>query len=228
MKKNLNFKKNWDKSYNRLENYLFYPNEELVKFVNRYVDRRKTLKVKKKNLTFLDVGCGAGRNLKFLLENGFKVIGVDLSKIAINQSKKLLKFYGFDKSRYKLLNSTSEYLNFQENSIDYVISDCALDSMSNSEFLKTIEIIYKILKPKGLFYLNLINIKKIIQSGKLLNRYDLLISSKHENQTIQSYFDLKRINKSFKKFKFLDIYEIIIKSKKKIIYSRYHLILKKK
>ena len=48
MKKNLNFKKNWDKSYNRLENYLFYPNEELVKFVNRYVDRRKTLKVKKK------------------------------------------------------------------------------------------------------------------------------------------------------------------------------------
>ena len=145
MKKNLNFRKNWDRSYNRLENYLFYPNEELIKFVNKYVDRRKTLKVKKKNLTFLDIGCGAGRNLKFLLENGFKVIGVDLSKIAINQSKKLLKFYSFDKSRYKLLNLTSEDLNFQENSIDYVISDSTLDSMSNSEFLKTIEIIYKIL-----------------------------------------------------------------------------------
>ena len=38
-KENL-FKSQWDESYSRLENYIFYPKEAVVKFINKYVRKR--------------------------------------------------------------------------------------------------------------------------------------------------------------------------------------------
>jgi hypothetical protein len=30
----------WDASYNREENYIFYPKEEVVKFLNRFIKKK--------------------------------------------------------------------------------------------------------------------------------------------------------------------------------------------
>lgn len=214
----------WDSSYKRFENNLKYPNEEIVKFVNKYILKEK---FNKKKLTFLDLGCGNGRNTKYILENRFNVVGIDLSKVAINNTRKLLKKSKFNPSRFKLINVSSDNFKYEADSFDYIISDSTLDSMPVNEFNKTLKMIYNTIKPSGLIYLNLINIKNITHKGKFLNKYDFLIKSKHENNTIQSYFDRKRINESFKQFKILENYEIIKIKKNKLLEARFHLILKK-
>jgi len=34
------YKQEWDESYNHFDNYIFYPKEEVVKFLNRFVRRK--------------------------------------------------------------------------------------------------------------------------------------------------------------------------------------------
>ena len=216
----------WDLSYKRLENNLKYPNEELIKFLNKFILKRKSKK--KIKSIFLDLGCGNGRNTKYILENGFNVVGIDLSKIAISNTRKLLKRSKFSPSRYKLINTSSDNFQYKKDSFDYIISDSTLDSMPINEFKKTLKLIYNSIKPNGLIYLNLINKKNVTHKGKFLNSYDFLIKSKHENNTIQSYFDSKRIKENFKQFKIVDNYEIIKLKNKRILDARFHLILKKK
>lgn len=219
------YKKHWDLSYKRLENNLKYPNEEIIKFLNKFILKKK---IKKNKIKFLDIGCGNGRNVKYILENGYSVVGIDISKIAINNAKKFLKESKLKNSKYKLINISSDEFKYKLNSFDYIISDSTLDSMPVDEFKKSVKLIYNMIKPDGLVYLNLINKKNVTHSGKFLNKYDFLIKSKHENKTIQSYFDTKRINQSFKNFKVIEKYEIIKLKGKKILDARYHLILKKK
>ena len=34
------YKQKWNESYDRYENYIFYPKEEVVKFLNRFVRKK--------------------------------------------------------------------------------------------------------------------------------------------------------------------------------------------
>ena len=57
----------WEASYERLENYIFFPKEEVVKFLNRYVKKKsgvdsyKNILQSSTKLKALDLGCGIGR-----------------------------------------------------------------------------------------------------------------------------------------------------------------------
>ncbi|MES2223573.1 MAG: class I SAM-dependent methyltransferase [Patescibacteria group bacterium] len=41
-----------------------------------------------KQSLILDVGCGGGRDSKFFVKNGLRVIGIDVSSVLINEAKK--------------------------------------------------------------------------------------------------------------------------------------------
>ena len=45
-----NIKKFWDISYKKNENFLLYPNENIVRFTNKYINKRSKFFVKKKKL----------------------------------------------------------------------------------------------------------------------------------------------------------------------------------
>ena len=89
----MDYKKIWDKSYENKDNYLFYPNEEIIRFLNKYIERRTNLNIKNKNKVFLDIGCGSGRHLKFIVENGYFCYGVDISSKALSFAKSLLMVF---------------------------------------------------------------------------------------------------------------------------------------
>ena len=62
------YKQEWDKSYNRFENHILYPKEEVVKFLNRFVRKKlsdKTFQNKIRVMTRMHniKGC------KFLYDN---------------------------------------------------------------------------------------------------------------------------------------------------------------
>jgi tRNA G10 N-methylase Trm11 len=78
-----------------------------------------------KTKTLLDPFCGSGRILVEALELGFQIIGSDISKGQIEQTKANLEFLQFDQNLYQLFQSdASKIKNFIPiNSIDLIITE---------------------------------------------------------------------------------------------------------
>ena len=217
----------WDISYSKKDNFLLYPNEEVIRFFNKYIYRKVNFKISKKNKVVLDIGCGSGRHLLYCLENGYFPIGIDLSKVALEQAKSYLskKKYKIDKN-YKLICSNSKNIELKTCSIDYVISHGTLDSMPTEDILNSVEEIFRVMKFGSLGYVDLIS-DKVKREGKFLNKYDQLIIERHEKNTVQSYFNLGRIKQILKKFKIINIYRMDKLINNKIINARYSVVFKK-
>ena len=227
----MDYKKIWDKSYENKDNYLFYPNEEVIRFLNKYIKRRTNLNIKNKNKVFLDIGCGSGRHLKFIIENGYFCYGVDISSKALSFAKSLLNSNKYTKKNYKLINCSSSQIPIPSETIDYIIAEATLDSMPDIDIKKTITESQRLLKKNGLFYCSLIKLENKKNLGinfKNLGNGNYKVNTRHEKNTIQVFFDKKKINKYFFNFNIKDVFlvkkfNLIDKSYS----SRYHLICKK-
>lgn len=181
----------WNESYKRGENYIFYPKEEVVKFLNRFVRKKINLNEYKdlmdlsKNPRGLDLGCGIGVQSVLLSEFGFNTIGVDISEIAIKKAEEIKSLKNINNIEFKVLNKT--YLDFPVNHFDIAISDSVLDSMEFSfaqEYIKQLDkVVSKVV------YLNLIS----NESNETKLAEDVIVKTNHELNTIQSYYDYKRI-----------------------------------
>ncbi len=83
----MSFDKKWESQiYKKKRQINKYPFHNLVAAINRLYKNKKI-----NNLNVLDLGCGTGNNLKFLIDFGFeKVTGVDGSRSAILIAKKFV------------------------------------------------------------------------------------------------------------------------------------------
>lgn len=98
----------------------------------------------KKNV--LDVGCGNAYVLSKYALQGANVFGVDITKTAIDISKKRFKLLGI---RGVFKKADAEKLPFAENSFDLVCSMGVLHHVPDTE--KAIKEIFRVLKPGGKF-----------------------------------------------------------------------------
>jgi len=71
----------WEKIF-RNQTWGQYPAEPLIRFVARNFYRKKRRQIK-----FLELGCGPGANLWFLAREGFSFVGIDGSATAVRQAK---------------------------------------------------------------------------------------------------------------------------------------------
>ncbi|MBB6673339.1 class I SAM-dependent methyltransferase [Cohnella nanjingensis] len=67
----------WDRKFVKRDNQILNPEQSLVEHIRFF-----------KKGSVLDIACGDGRNALFLLENHFKVTGVDFSGEALNRLNK--------------------------------------------------------------------------------------------------------------------------------------------
>ena len=91
-----------------------YPPEELVRFIGRHyfsLEDRSMIRI-------LEIGCGAGANLIFLCQEGFDVVGVDGSKVGLEQAARRLEARGLEAT---LECCDAMDLPFEENCFDAVI-----------------------------------------------------------------------------------------------------------
>ena len=108
------YRREWDESYQRNENHILYPHDEVVKFLNRFVRKKmgdnvfSDILVKDdfdgRSIRGLDYGCGIGRMTMLLHEFNIEAYGVDISKNSIQKAKKLFPII---KNRYLLLDGNS-------------------------------------------------------------------------------------------------------------------------
>jgi ubiquinone/menaquinone biosynthesis C-methylase UbiE len=98
--------------------------------------------------SFLEPGVGTGLNVFPLVNRGYSVTGVDVSRNMLNQFRE--KFNGFPKN-LTLLRMDASTLSFSDGSFDVVLTVHMIHTVSDGKsFLTEIE---RVLKPQG-FYLN--------------------------------------------------------------------------
>ena len=185
----------WEESYGRYENFMFYPKDEYVKFLNRFVRNRSGIDKFVDILDFeggqraLDYGCGIGRLAILMREFGLEAYGADISANAIVNAKKLAKHLGYPEMEDKFVTIDGKKLPFSNNYFQITISDSVLDSM-HYELAKTImKEIDRV--TKALAFISLI-------SGDDSEHYreyagEEVVRTEHEKDTIQSYFNMQQI-----------------------------------
>ena len=61
---NLKRIKNWDKSYKNRDNYIFYPHEEIIRFISKYIRKRVGLN----EFTYIDNNSPKVLDIGFLVD----------------------------------------------------------------------------------------------------------------------------------------------------------------
>lgn len=229
-----NQKEQWEESYRKKDNFVFYPHEEIIRFFSKYIHKRTGFNSfdKKHNLTtkpkVLDLGCGIGRHIIFSNAMQTEAYGVDLSQSAINLAIEWAKKENVLNAENNILQADITKMPFENNYFDFIISHGVLDSMSEENCQKAIIDSCRVLKDGGYFYCDLISGDDSFHSPDFNG--EETVQTEHEKDTIQLYFNKSLIEKMFSKY--FEIKELILVKRESVLNnqytSRYHVILRKK
>lgn len=100
--------------------------------------------------TFLDVGCGFGRNSIFMAKNGFEVSGFDLSELSVKLTRQKSQEQGVEFK--KLVVSDMLNFPFEDNSFDCMLALNVISHTDIKGFNKILSEIKRVLKPNGEIY----------------------------------------------------------------------------
>lgn len=108
-------------------------------------------------LRVLDAGCGDGRNLHFLLREGYDVYGVDANPGAISALRALAHKRSPQLSADEHFRIESlESLSFSDGFADVVISSAVLHfAQDDAQFMAMLTGSWRVLRPGGLFFCRL-------------------------------------------------------------------------
>ncbi len=107
-------------------------------------------------MSILDAGCGAGRNLVYFLRNGFEVFAVDQNREAISQIREIAEILHPTLSPENFQVSKVEKMPFPGEKFDAVISSAVLHFAENEAHFKAMFAeMMRVLKPGGMFFARL-------------------------------------------------------------------------
>lgn len=181
-----------------IDNDRLEPTEALIKIYNSKSDCFVSA-----SSVALEVGCGFGRNIKYLLDNNYvnKIIGIDQTKEAINKAETLLRDYIDNNSCELCIMDAGKSISFPDDSIDI-----AFDIMSAITFITNEEDriqywseIKRVLKPGGVFYfftvraegeiLDSIEGSTDVDSGMFQRKFDGMKEKSYTEEEIVSFTD---------------------------------------
>ena len=178
-----------EREYQRAENHIFYPHENLVKFVNRHV--RKRLGIRKfrdhirpahgETLTALDFGCGIGAGVIMLHEFGIRACGVDISSVSIDIARQYARSKGLSLDDCFSVIQPNERLPFDDGQFDFFTACGVLDSMPFAAARQNMQELSRVTTQCA--YISLVAGDYIGCLG------EQEVRTAHEQDTIQSYFD---------------------------------------
>jgi len=149
---NTNQQTYWDKAASKKE------------FTTPFRMDRFTSKVSKESI-ILDVGCGYGRTLNELYQEGFnKICGIDFSQKMIERGKNLYPYLDLKKCKGTFA--------FKDNTFDAVVLVAVLTCIVKDEDqVKLLDEIERVLKPNGILYINDFLINRDKRNKERYNSY---------------------------------------------------------
>lgn len=131
----------WDKVY-LTKGMAQYPDNMLIRFVARHYYDVPC----RKDMRFLDVGCGAGASTWYLSREGFSVAAIDKSQVAIDRLReRLIK----DNLEAFIGCGDISKLEFKPDYFDAVIDISSLCYISYEDIGRVMKNLHKVLKPGG-------------------------------------------------------------------------------
>ncbi|EDS76685.1 putative methyltransferase type 11 [Clostridium botulinum C str. Eklund] len=223
---NTDIQNKWEKLHEQSRFRPKYPSEEIVQFIFRNFKRDGKEKV-------LDLGCGAGRHVYFMANEGIDVYGCDISREGINYTQELLKRNNLSAS----LNVASiDKLPYEDNFFDGLISCGVLYYCKIEQIKKAILEIHRVLKEgsKGLIIVRNTNDyrfkngEEIEKNTFMINEDDFTKCAFNENGMIMHFFQRDELVDLFSKFTEVSIDEIThTHSNGKYMDSNYEIIVEK-
>ena len=102
-----------------------------------------------------DAGCGAGRNLVYLLRSGYDVCGNDADAGAVAETRALAESLA-PGSRHDFRVETIEQTSFPDRHADVVLASAVLHfARDERHFESMLRQMWRVLKPRGLFFARL-------------------------------------------------------------------------
>ena len=107
-------------------------------------------------MRLLDAGCGSGRNLNWVLLNGFDVCGVDESPAAVAQTKALAASLAPSLPANNFRVEPVEQVSFADEDFDAVVSSAVLHfARDENHWRSMVDEMWRVLKPGGIFFARL-------------------------------------------------------------------------
>ena len=166
-----------------------------VRFLSKIISRYKM-----KNPSILDVGCGSGLHMKKLIEGGYNVEGIDISKNQIKNAK-----LNINKKDIKLFRGDIKIINLRKKyNIIYSIQYALNYSMKNEDLSKSLRNINKHLKRNSIFIFELMNPYRYLikyRSKTWKSKKEILITKYDpKNQIVSAieYYPNKNLRKPYK------------------------------
>lgn len=134
----------WNKVYST-KDMAQYPDNMLIRFVARNyykVPNRKDIK-------FLDVGCGVGASTWYLSREGFSVVAIDRSPVAMERLRVRLKSENLE--AFMGCGDISK-LDFKPDFFDAIIDISSLCYVPIDDLVGVMKSLHKVLKPGGKFF----------------------------------------------------------------------------
>jgi SAM-dependent methyltransferase len=230
------FQNEWDKSYSNKDNHMFYPHEEVVRFVSKYIRKKVGMNdhIDQCNIDssakILDFGCGIGRHMKLLHEFKLNSKGFDLSIKAIEIAKNIFLNLGMNEVVENLIVADITNLPYSTEEFDFMLSHGVIDSTPLEVAKKGMLELHRTLKKDGYIFFDVIGLDDPSFSLSKEGENYRIVKEIHEQDTIQSYFDLDVIqNLLGSMFNVVEFYNIKKYSEgSEVISSRYYIVAQKK
>jgi SAM-dependent methyltransferase len=195
----------WDACWGNEESQPWYPDEQVVRFLARYVTRRLGIEANAVRHAAggapsgLDLGCGKGRHVVLMCELGIRSHGLDVSDVAISFASAWLKSRGFSAD---LRTGSMTHLPYADASLDFIVShgvfDHALHAVRHDAMLE----VERVLKPGGLFFVSVISERdSAFGQGRSVEENTWLVEEGFERGIPQAFFDQERIRREFGRFR---------------------------
>jgi SAM-dependent methyltransferase len=166
----------WDREYRnpKLVTGKDSPQADTLRFL-KFLKKEQKFKIENKKI--LDLGCGTGRNANYLAEQGNNVIGIEISKTALNVARNRADELGV-KVDYRLGDIGEKY-DIEDLSIDLVLDVTSSNSLDEKGRKIYLDEVKRVLKPGGYFFVRALckdgnkNVKNLLKNspGKEYDTY---------------------------------------------------------
>lgn len=211
-----NSKNVWDQTWSFGEAQSWYPDEQVIRFLARYVSRRSGFAAEEVNFVgdaypvVLDLGCGKGRHVIAMAELGIDVHGVDLSDVAVDFAGSWLAARGLTG---RVRQGSIDAIRYSDSTFDCVICHGVLDHMLADVRDRGISEVERVLKPGGLFFFSVISERdSAYGEGDPVEPETWIIPEGFEKGVPQVFFDRDRVYREFATFEIESIVQTSVES----------------
>ena len=180
--------------------------------------------------TFLDMGCGFGRNSIFMAKQGFDVFGFDLSEHSVNLTIEKAKEQNVTLKAENFVVADMINLPYADNSFDCLLALNVISHTDTEGFKKILSEIKRVLKPNGEAYFTVGSKESFWFNNPVCIYVDentrIRVEDGPENGIPHFYIGDEDCFSMFNDFKFIEVKNVRTLTKYGTFSPHYHLWLK--